>query len=390
MTERELVSADTATVAPAAVTVLGRRRVRPVVVWAVAGGVCTVFALYVYVSWIGSGQAVTVPAGPDPVPGYTEIWAWIFQLAGPLLAFALLVHVVRGCVRRRALCLDAMIVIGSVLAWWHDPLINWLRPAVLYNATLVNFGSWTERIPGWLSPGSRFLPEPPLTERLRTLLIWVLAPGNSHGRRPRYRGGRAPTGEKVRRLVKERPVDVIAERVLRQALMIGLAYVWMPLGLGMIATWAMCRARARSPRLGAVGTFCAGWLAVFLVEILLEIVAVRSGLVAYPAAIPGLTLWAGSTHQLPIYGPLLWSMVLTSVGALRFFRDRNDRGFLDRGVERLPRGWVRPVARALAVAGFIHVVAIVGYDLPINLTGLYAGPTAAFPSYLNAPLRSDQ
>jgi hypothetical protein len=157
----------------------------------------------------------------------------------------------------------------------------------------------------------------------------------------------------------------------------------MPLGFGMLAGLAMRRARRRLPRLGVAGTFCAGWLAVFVVELPLEILAVRTGLVGYPAAIPGLTLWAGETHQVPVYGPVLWSMVLTATGALRFFLDPDGHSVVERGVERVPVGprW-RTVLCTFAVIGFVHVVAIVGYDLPINAAGLYAGPTEPYPSYL--------
>ena len=45
-----------------------------------------------------------------------------------------------------------------------------------------------------------------------------------------------------------------------------------------IARWAMGRARRRRPTLGPVRTFCAGWLAVYVIEFPLEIFAVHHGL----------------------------------------------------------------------------------------------------------------
>ncbi|MGO9184048.1 MAG: spirocyclase AveC family protein [Mycobacterium sp.] len=50
--------------------------------------------------------------------------------------------------------------IGSTIAWWHDPLINWFQPVLFYNAGLVNFGNWMENVPGSLSAGSRLMAEP--------------------------------------------------------------------------------------------------------------------------------------------------------------------------------------------------------------------------------------
>jgi hypothetical protein len=53
-------------------------------------------------------------------------------------------------------------------------------------------------------------------------------------------------------------------------------------------------------------------------------------------------------------------------------------------VENLRRAGplVRGLLRALAVTGFLHVVAIGVYDLPVNFAGFYAGPTQTYPSYL--------
>ncbi|MGO9184047.1 MAG: spirocyclase AveC family protein [Mycobacterium sp.] len=122
--------------------------------------------------------------------------------------------------------------------------------------------------------------------------------------------------------------------------MIGMIYIWMPLAMGKLAGWAMRRVRDRWQALGPVRTFCAGWLAVYVIEFPLEIFAVHHGLVAYPASIPGATLWAGQTVQLPLYGPILWSLVLSSSGALMFFRNRKGQIRVESGIETL--GWAGP------------------------------------------------
>jgi hypothetical protein len=67
-----------------------------------------------------------------------------------------------------------------------------------------------------------------------------------------------------------------------------------------------------------------------------------------------------------------------------FFRNRKGQIRVEAGVETLP--WAGPrvkaVLRVLAVTGFLHVVAIGVYDVPVNLAGFYAGPTDTYPSYL--------
>jgi hypothetical protein len=302
--------------------------VRPVLLWSAVGAVCVVVAAYVYGSWILSGNATPADPGHDPIPGGTRLAMTAFQIVCPIFATTAIAYVVRKSIRERQLCVEAAIVIGSAIAWWHDPLINWFQPVLFYNAGLVNFGNWMENVPGSLSPGSRLMAEP--------------------------------------------------------VLMIGMIYVWMPLAMGSIARWAMGRARHRWPALGPVRTFCAGWLAVYIIEFPLEIFAVHHGLVGYPAAPPAVTLWAGQTVQIPLYGPILWSLVLSSSGALMFFRNCKGQIRVESGVETLR--WAAPrakaVLRVLAVTGFLHVVAIGAYDLPVNLAGLYAGPTDTYPTYL--------
>jgi hypothetical protein len=319
---------DVAHAEPTAAQPAPVKTLRPVLFWSSIGTICVVFAAYVYIAWIVSGNATPVDPGPDPIPYGTRLAITAFQIACPVLAVLAIGYVVWKSLRERQLCIEAAVVIGSAIAWWHDPLINWLQPALFYNARLVNFGNWTENIPGWLCPDGRLMAEP--------------------------------------------------------VLVIGMIYIWMPLAMGMIGRWAMGRARRRWPALGPVRTFCCGWLAVYSIEFPLEIFAVRHGVVAYPASIPDLTLWAGTIHQLPLYGPILWSLVLTSSGGLMFFRNKDGRVRVESGVETLrwagPR--VKPVLRVLALTGFLHVVAIGVYDVPINLTALYAGPTDTYPTYL--------
>ena len=324
----ELKTPDEVGQVPLSVEPVQSKAIRPVLFWSSVGAVCVLFAAYVYGSWIVSGNATPVDPGPDQIPAGTRVAMTVFQIACPLLALAAIVYVVRKSIRERALCVEAAVVIGSAIAWWHDPLINFFQPVLFYNAGLLNFGNWMENVPGSLSPGSRFMVEP--------------------------------------------------------VLMIGMIYIWMPLTMGSLARWAMGRVRRRWPTLGPVRTFLCGWLAVYVIEFPLEIFAVHHGLVAYPASIPGVTLWAGQTVQIPLYGPILWSLVLSSSGALMFFRNRRGQIRVEAGVETLqwagPR--VRALLRVLAVTGFLHVVAIGVYDVPVNFAGFYAGPTDTYPTYL--------
>lgn len=303
---------------------LGATSRRPVIGWAVVGAVCSVVAVGVYLRWLLGGDAVAVGPGPDPMTDGTVRAALAFQNAVPALAVLTIVVLVRRCRAERRLTLDAMIAIGWVLSWWHDPLINWQQPAVLYNASLVNLGSWVAHVPFWSNGAAAGLPEP--------------------------------------------------------VLVIGAIYVWLGLGFGVIGAAAMRRARHRRPSLGTAATVLVGFVAVFAVEVVVELIAIRTELVAYPSAIAALTLWAGKTHQVPLYAQALWSMTLTATAALRFFVDEQSRSVVERGAESATRSGRATALRLLAVIGFVHVAAL-AYDATMNATVPFAGPTEAYPTY---------
>src|ERR1700712_4394586 len=109
------------------------RTIRPILFWSGVGAVCIAVATYVYTSWIVSGNATRVAPGSDPIPGGTQLAMTVFQVACPILALMAIVYVVRKSLRERRLCIEAAVVIGSRIAWWHDPLINWFTPGRFYH-----------------------------------------------------------------------------------------------------------------------------------------------------------------------------------------------------------------------------------------------------------------
>ncbi|HYH48257.1 MAG TPA: hypothetical protein VEG38_01795 [Acidimicrobiia bacterium] len=59
---------------------------RPIAVWAVAGGFFVLLQLYVYVSWLLSGDFAAVDPGPDPLNAGGRFWVPFFQVASPVAA----------------------------------------------------------------------------------------------------------------------------------------------------------------------------------------------------------------------------------------------------------------------------------------------------------------
>lgn len=135
---------------------------RPVLAWAGIGAAFTAIAIFAHSSWIISGNATRVGPGPDPIPTGTALAMLAFQIVSPILAVGAIAYMVRKSIRERQLCVETAIVIGSGIQWWHDPLINWLQPALFYNAGMVNFGNWMGKLPGVLAPDAGVMAEPVL------------------------------------------------------------------------------------------------------------------------------------------------------------------------------------------------------------------------------------
>ena len=302
------------------------RRVRPVIGWAVVGAVFSALGLALFVAWLVSGDAHAVDTGADRVPALTWGLVIAFQATAVLGALWAIAHAVRTSRAQGRLSLDAMIVIGWALAWWHDPIIGWLRPTVFYNAAYVNLGSWTGQIPGWVSPNSRYLPEPILG--------------------------------------------------------IGAIYLSLALGFGMLGCAVMRAVRQRRPSVGPVGLVLCAFVVIFIGEFLTELLVITTHAIGYPSSIPSLTLFAGTTHQVPVYEQVLWSAVLTATAALRYFTGPDGRSGVERGIDRVKAGpRLRSLICLLAVTGFVNVTCVT-YDVAMVFTSIYAGHTQLYPTYL--------
>jgi hypothetical protein len=171
-------------------------------------------------------------------------------------------------------------------------------------------------------------------------------------------------------------------------LIIGTVYVWMGLLCAVLADRVMSRVRLTRRGRPPVRAFLVAWLAVAVFEVAMEIIAVRTGLTGYPSSIRRLTLWAGTTHQLPVYEMAMWSLVLTAVGALRHSARGRDHGWtaVESGADRLALTTRRrTVIRLVAVVGFVNAAGL-SYDVAMIATSTHAGPVSTYPSYL----RTDQ
>ncbi|MEZ5170041.1 MAG: spirocyclase AveC family protein [Acidimicrobiia bacterium] len=312
---------------PAAARALEGKKARPVLFWAALGTFFVCLQFYIYTRWIASSDFTRTDTGPDPLPTATQVWVVGFQVLSVVLALVFVVWVVRQSLRERRLSFDAMLVIAWMSLYWQDPLLNYFRQQFFYNSGMINFGSWTEQIPGWISPQASQLPEP--------------------------------------------------------VLFVGVIYLWLGPLSALMAFGIMRAVKRRRPETSVFALLVSAWAVLFFWDILCEVIFIRTELYAYNGAIHGLSIFGGERYQFPVYEAFFWPMVWTAMGAIRFFRDDRGRTFLDRGLDRVRASRRNTTGlRLLAIIGFANLAMII-YTVPIWYSGMHAGRTPeGYPSYL--------
>lgn len=302
------------------------RPVRPVVAWAVVGAGFLAVMAWAVGNWLLRGDATAVaPTGPDQVPHSTKVLAWVLQAGSVAAAAVAMGYLARRARKEGRPPWDGLVAVGFASCFWQDTLINYLRPAVLFNPYLVNLGAWNAHIPGWIMPNGREMPEP--------------------------------------------------------LLLTGPMYLWLFMALGAVSCAIFRCARTRWPGIGKVGLLAIGILAVGLVDLALEMTLIRSGLYAYPTGVEGLTLFAGSRYQSPIYAAVLVGVMGSVVGMVRFNRDAGYSS-IERGLDRVGgSARTRRAVRVLAFAGFANTV-FVAASASYAFLNLYADAAPELPSYL--------
>ena len=296
--------------------------------WSAIGAMFVALQVYVLGSWLASGDFAASPKGADPVPGSHHLLVMALQILSPLMFLVAIAYVVRQSRREGQVSFDALFLIAWVSMAWQDPIVNYIRPTFFYSADFVNIGSWTEHIPGWISPNGRLLPEP----------VFFTVPTYGY-------------------LVF---VTILSSAVMRYA-------------------------KTRWPRLGTAGIIATGFTVMTVFDVLFECAFIRTGALSYPGAVHGLSIWGGETYQFPIYQAVLWSGTMwTATGALRYFRDDKGRSVVERGVDTLQRGRsVRVILRGLALCGFVNVC-MLAYNIAFSWFALHVDQTPAYPSYRRA------
>lgn len=309
----------------------GTDRRSGVTVWAATGLLWTVLCLTVILRWVTSGTEFG-PApvlGPDTVPTAKLVALRVFEGLSLAVLFACIWWlVIKPWRARREVGLDAFLVLGGIIGFTVDAMLNLYAYLFAWNAHSVNLGVWA-----------------------------AFMPFHQDGAPSRYAEG----------------------------LLWGLPmYVYFCAGLGALGLYWVRRLRARRPGISNAAALSVVWLGDFAFDFVVENVIIRTtDAYAFARTEEWLTLWAGSQHQFPIYESVLVACVSVAFTYVRLSAMDSPEGLsmIERGANRFPLRWRLPV-RAFAAVGYCAVVLIMLYHLPFNWISLGGDSLADLPSYM--------
>jgi hypothetical protein len=221
----------------------------------------------------------------------------------------------RPYLKTRSVPFDGLMVLSFALMWWSDPLYNYFTPGFNYNAYFVNLGSWVGHTPGWMSPNPTQIPQP---------LLWL--PG---------------------------------------------VYTCAFFLMVVIVNWIFRKTRERRPTISPVGMWLVAFVPMMVVGTLWEAAFMVMGSHSYASSIRELALNPGKYYAFPVYQGITASLLYTTWGAMRYFKDDRGLSFAERGVDRLnlPAKYTG-LMRFLAVSGAITGIFFVFYHVPNAMIAL--------------------
>lgn len=301
-------------------------RIQPIVWWAVLGAGFVLLQIYVYGAWMLSPDFRPTDPGPDPIPAYSRNAMRIFEIISVTVGLVVLVWFVRGIRRQGHIDAVRLMMVGWLSAYWLDPWLSFMRPMFTYNAYLTNRGCWCEFIPGWQSVNGARIAEPLLVD-----------PPN---------------------------------------------YFYNFTATAMAGVWAMNKASARWPGLGALGLSLAALPAIWLAMGVLDVAATRLlHFDAWPLSTQSLSFWGGRFYQFPAYEFLIFPADFIACAYLLYRRDAAGHTRLERGLERVSPRW-QTTARVLAFCAFCNLLNL-AYTSTMAVISLGADPWPAdMPSWL--------
>lgn len=242
-----------------------------------------------------------------------------------VISIAVLVYLVRSCVRERRLVFDAQFCIAGALLFWLDPMVNFYLPVVTWSSNFVNLQNWCGQAPGVVNPDCSSQPEP--------------------------------------------------------MIFLGLLYTFGMLVFAVLVGSFMRLVKARRPGISLPRLLGATFVAAVALDIAFEGPMVLMRFWSHVGAGPdALSIFGDGQPKFPIPIILVMGLWFTFFAALRFFKDDNGETVVERGLSRIPRPR-RTLITLLALVG-IFQGATLAADAGWMALGPYADPYPRAPAHI--------
>ncbi|MGJ6122359.1 spirocyclase AveC family protein [Mycolicibacterium sp. Y3] len=296
--------------------------------WALLGIFWILFVGQAWTRWMLSGdQFAPAPIlGPDTFSD-SSLWVLrVIELVSLVIAAATIwTFLIRPLWRQRQLTLDGMIVIGSLLAAGIDPMINYFHYTFAWNAHALNLGSWLAFFPLHQGP-----------TRYAEGLAWFVP-----------------------------------------------QYLYLGIGLAAIECKIILALRRRYPGIANIRSFSVAFVAILLLDIVIEQLFVRTQVYAFPRTWEALTVFAGTQYQFPVYESVFVAAYAAGFTYLRMSAHDSPDGlpWVHRGIHRWsPR--LRTPVKLLSVVGFCAAWAALSYFIPWSWMSVNADSIISIPTFM--------
>jgi Spirocyclase AveC-like len=297
--------------------------------WALWGAVWLLIAVNAWVRWIMSDKFGPAPIMPGDVIDPTRLLALrVLEVISTLVVLQCVWRcAIKPWMKERKVTLEGMLLLGGVIGFSADSLLNLHQLLFAFNAHSINLGVWTSFMPFYTGGPSRYAES----------LLWGFP-----------------------------------------------MYVYF----GITASYAGCavikKLRQSFPDITNASALAITYAVFIAGDFVLENAIIRTtDAYMFTKTYGPLTVFEGSMYQFPMYEAFLAGGVSLGFTMLRqsALDDPNGLSMVERGAMRLnPR--YRTFARTLAVVGACGALFICVYHLPFNWLGIVGTSVIQPPSYM--------
>jgi Spirocyclase AveC-like len=298
--------------------------------WALWGGIWTLITVVAWARWILSDTLF----GPAPILPGDEMASWrllalrCLEIGSVLIVLRISwVGLLKPWLADRQYGLDAKLLLGGIIGFSADALLNIHELLFAFNSHSFNLGVWTSFMPFYTDGPARYA----------EALAWGFP-----------------------------------------------MYVYFGVGASYAGCALIAQLRKRYAGISYASALAVTYVVFVISDMVLENIIIRTTQAyMYVKTYESLTLFAGTIYQFPFYESVLSALVCLGFTVIRQSALENPEGLslVERGAERFdPR--IRQLVRTVAVIGATGALFLVAYHLPFNWLGLIGSSVIEPPTYM--------